>query len=49
MTNEKYNFYSKTTKLMDKEDLRVTKVFWFTIGFLAAMTLTFIIFYPNAK
>lgn len=49
MPKEKYNLYPETTKLMDKKDLRVTRLFWFTIGFLAAMTLTFIIFYPDAQ
>ncbi|MFV8268432.1 hypothetical protein ACNQGP_00670 [Flavobacterium sp. GT2N3] len=45
MTKEKYNLYSETRQLIEKEDLRVTKVFWFMIGFLAAMTLTIIIFF----
>lgn len=44
MTNEKYNFYSKTTKLMDKEDLRATRLFWFMLGFLSAVALTLIFF-----
>lgn len=44
MTKEKYNLYSETRQLIEKEDLRGTKVFWFVIGFLAAMTLTIIIF-----
>lgn len=44
MTNEKYNFYSKTSELMDKEDLRVTRVFWFTLGFLSAVAITLILF-----
>ena len=45
MIKEKYNLYSETRQLIAKEDLRVTKVLWFMIGFLAAMTLTFIIFF----
>jgi heme/copper-type cytochrome/quinol oxidase subunit 4 len=44
MTKEKYNFYSETTKLMDKEDLRVTRLFWFMIGFISAVILTLIFF-----
>ena len=44
MTKEKYNFYSETTKLIDKEDLRTTRLFWFMIGFLSAVILTLIFF-----
>ncbi len=44
MTNEKYNFYSNKPQLMSKEDLRVTRIFWFTLGFLTAVVLTLILF-----
>jgi hypothetical protein len=46
MTKEKYNLYSidKETKLIDKYDLRITKVFWFLMGFLVAALLIVINF-----
>lgn len=51
MTKEKYNLYSleRTNELIKKKDLRVTRLFWFAMGFLGAMLLTIIIFYPNAN
>ncbi len=43
MTKQKYTLYSETSKLMDKEDLRVIRLLWFAIGFMSAVVITLII------
>ena len=37
--NKQRKFEEDEFKLMDKYDLRMTKMFWFVIGFLLAMGL----------
>jgi hypothetical protein len=44
MTEEKHILYPETTKLIEKEDLRVNNIFWFIIGFLSAAVLILIIY-----
>lgn len=44
MEKEKHILHTKTTQLMEKENLRATRVFWFTLGFLFATVLILILF-----
>ena len=44
MEKEKHILHTKTTQLIEKEDLLVTRVFWFMFGFLSASVLILIFF-----
>lgn len=43
MPKEKYNLYTETSQLVSKEDLRVTRLFWFTMGVLVAVVFFLIL------
>jgi hypothetical protein len=51
MTKEKYNLYSiqKNNKLLDKSDIRITRIFWFALGLLLATLVITSIFLENVK
>lgn len=50
MTKKTHNLYtiSETEKLIDKENRRASRVFWFMMGFLVQTLLTILFLYPDA-
>ena len=48
MTKEKHNLYTidEQYRAKNKEDIHVTKLFWFTVGFLLGTLITAIIILP---
>lgn len=51
MTKKSHNLYTiqESYKQLDKYDMRVTRLFWFSIGFLLALLVTALIFLPYVK
>lgn len=47
MTHKKHiqEFHDESAKLMDKYDLRITRLFWFTMGFISSAAISSLILF----